>query len=119
MNDRTLNDILKNPIYNGCVTRKGERSPATWREAPTKVPRIGRPPYGTPSHGLRGPGRRSGPGGEVREGRCPIGSACRSRSWSTTSRMHVQGRRDDDRAARVDPGGGAVGARAPGTAGRV
>ena len=34
MNDRTLNDILKNPIYNGWVMRKGERSPAAWREAP-------------------------------------------------------------------------------------
>ena len=34
MNDRTLNDILKNPIYNGWVKRKGERSPAAWRESP-------------------------------------------------------------------------------------
>ena len=34
MNDRTLNDILKNPVYNGWVTRKGDRSSAVWREAP-------------------------------------------------------------------------------------
>ena len=34
MNDRTLNAILRNPIYNGRVTRKGERSPAAWRESP-------------------------------------------------------------------------------------
>ena len=34
MNDRTLNAILGNPIYNGWVTRKGERSPAAWRESP-------------------------------------------------------------------------------------
>jgi hypothetical protein len=34
MNDRTLNDILKNPVYNGWVLRKGERSPAAWRDSP-------------------------------------------------------------------------------------
>jgi DNA invertase Pin-like site-specific DNA recombinase len=34
MNDRTVNDILKNPIYNGWVTRKGERAAAPWRPAP-------------------------------------------------------------------------------------
>ena len=34
MNDRTLNDILKNPIYNGWVLRKGERAPAAWRKIP-------------------------------------------------------------------------------------
>lgn len=34
MNDRTLNDILKNLIYNGWVMRKGERSPAAWRDTP-------------------------------------------------------------------------------------
>jgi DNA invertase Pin-like site-specific DNA recombinase len=34
MNDRTLNDILKNPIYNGWVQRKGERPTAPWRDDP-------------------------------------------------------------------------------------
>ena len=34
MNDRSLNDTLKNPIYNGWVLRKGERAPAAWRESP-------------------------------------------------------------------------------------
>jgi hypothetical protein len=34
MNDRTLNDILKNPIYNGWVLRKGDRSAAPWRDEP-------------------------------------------------------------------------------------
>ncbi len=34
MNDRTINDILKNPIYNGWVLRKGERAAASWRESP-------------------------------------------------------------------------------------
>ena len=34
MPDRTLNDTLKNPIYNGWVVRKGDRSPAAWRAAP-------------------------------------------------------------------------------------
>ena len=34
MNDRSLNDILKNPLYNGWVARKGERSPAPWRDEP-------------------------------------------------------------------------------------
>ena len=34
MNDRTLNDILKNPIYNGWVVRKGERAAAAWRDSP-------------------------------------------------------------------------------------
>lgn len=34
MNDRTVNDILKNPIYNGWVLRKGDRSAAPWRDDP-------------------------------------------------------------------------------------
>ena len=34
MNDRTVNDILKNPIYNGWVARKGERVAAPWRLSP-------------------------------------------------------------------------------------
>ncbi len=33
MNDRTLNDILKNPLYNGWVGRKGERAAASWRDS--------------------------------------------------------------------------------------
>ena len=33
MNDRTLNDILKNPFYNGWVRRKGERAVASWRDS--------------------------------------------------------------------------------------
>ncbi len=33
MNDRTLNDILKNPVYNGWVGRKGERAAASWRDS--------------------------------------------------------------------------------------
>jgi DNA invertase Pin-like site-specific DNA recombinase len=33
-NDRTLNDILKNPVYNGWVARKGARAPAPWRASP-------------------------------------------------------------------------------------
>lgn len=33
MNEETLNDILKNPVYNGWVGRKGERAPASWRKA--------------------------------------------------------------------------------------
>lgn len=32
--DRTINDLLKNPIYNGWVGRKGDRAPAPWRAAP-------------------------------------------------------------------------------------
>ena len=32
MNDRSLNDMLKNPLCNGWVARKGERSPAPWRD---------------------------------------------------------------------------------------
>ncbi len=34
MNDRTVNDILKNPIYNGWVQRKGDRTEAPWRGHP-------------------------------------------------------------------------------------
>jgi DNA invertase Pin-like site-specific DNA recombinase len=34
MNDRSLNDTLKNPIYNGWVKRKGEQAPAAWRDPP-------------------------------------------------------------------------------------
>ena len=34
MNDRTLNDILKNPIYAGWALRKGERAAASWRASP-------------------------------------------------------------------------------------
>ena len=31
-NDPTLNDILKNPLYNCWVGRKGERAAAPWRD---------------------------------------------------------------------------------------
>ena len=34
MVDRSVNDILKNPIYNGWVLRKGERDVAPWRSDP-------------------------------------------------------------------------------------
>jgi DNA invertase Pin-like site-specific DNA recombinase len=34
MVDRSVNDILKNPIYNGWVLRKGERDAAPWRADP-------------------------------------------------------------------------------------
>lgn len=40
MNDRTLNDILKNSLYNGWVGRKGERAAASaWAKAkpPTRA----------------------------------------------------------------------------------
>lgn len=32
LNDRRVNEMLKNPIYNGLVGRKGERAPAPWRD---------------------------------------------------------------------------------------
>jgi DNA invertase Pin-like site-specific DNA recombinase len=34
LNDRRVAEMLKNPIYNGWVGRKGERVPAPWRAAP-------------------------------------------------------------------------------------
>ena len=34
LNDRRVNDMLKNPVYNGWVGRKGELMPAPWRADP-------------------------------------------------------------------------------------
>ncbi len=34
LNDRRVTEMLKNPIYNGWVGRKGERTPAPWRATP-------------------------------------------------------------------------------------
>ncbi len=34
LNDRRVNDMLKNPAYNGWVGRKGELAPAPWRADP-------------------------------------------------------------------------------------
>ena len=34
LNDRRVNEMLKNPIYNGWVGRKGELTPASWRSDP-------------------------------------------------------------------------------------
>ena len=34
LNDRRVNDMLKNPVYNGWVARKGELVPAPWRSNP-------------------------------------------------------------------------------------
>ena len=34
LNDRRVNDMLKNPVYNGWVGRKGELVPAPWRSNP-------------------------------------------------------------------------------------
>lgn len=34
LNDRRVNEMLKNPVYNGWVRRKGEYAPAPWRDNP-------------------------------------------------------------------------------------
>jgi DNA invertase Pin-like site-specific DNA recombinase len=34
LNDRRVNDLLRNPVYNGWVGRKGELAPAPWRADP-------------------------------------------------------------------------------------
>lgn len=34
LNDRRVTEMLKNPIYNGWVGRKGDRTPASWRASP-------------------------------------------------------------------------------------
>lgn len=84
MNDRRLNDILKNPIYNGWVTRKGERSPAASRESPPVddelwAPRS--PPPGRP-HPRRWTSARTG------SGPAPGTGALRLRLNHPGSRVH-------------------------------
>ncbi len=87
MNDRTLSDILKNPIYNGWVLRKGERTQAAWRESPPVDDVLWARVQSLLAARTRGDGRRRTEVPDPLRGllRCACGSAIRrAGSWAAS-----------------------------------
>ena len=80
MNDRTVNDILKNPLYNGWVQRKGERGEAPWRADPPVDDDLWSRVQGLLASRTRGGGPRIADRPDLLRGllRCSCGSTIRA-----------------------------------------
>jgi DNA invertase Pin-like site-specific DNA recombinase len=91
MNDRTLNDILKNPVYNGWVVRKGERSPAAWRDEPPVDDGLWARVQELMARRTRGGGPRRREDPDPLRGllRCVCGSAIRANGFTAGKRRRV------------------------------
>jgi DNA invertase Pin-like site-specific DNA recombinase len=91
MNDRTLNDILKNPIYNGWVMRKGERTPSAWRGAPPVDDNLWASVQALLASRTRGGGRRRTEVPDPLRGlvRCVCGSTIRAAGFMGGKRRRI------------------------------
>jgi hypothetical protein len=91
MNDRSLNDTLKNPIYNGWVLRKGERAPAAWRESPPVDDVLWARVQALLAARTRGGGPRRADTPDPLRGllRCVCGSTIRASGFTSGSRRRV------------------------------
>ena len=91
MNDRTLNDILKNPVYAGWVLRKGERAPAAWRDAPPVDDDLWARVQGLMAQRTRGGGPRRREEPDPLRGlvHCVCGSSIRANGFTGAKRRRV------------------------------
>jgi DNA invertase Pin-like site-specific DNA recombinase len=91
MNDRSLNDTLKNPIYNGWVRRKRERAAAAWRDAPPEDDVLWTRVQSLLAARTRGGGPRRSDIPDPLRGliRCVCGSSIRASGFTSGSRRRV------------------------------